>query len=234
MPQAVEYEAWEYRDAAPVVLRISSVIALLTGKQPLILAGHLQLMSPAIRQLRYLAADADRIVNGKRWRWFSIAFSHGFQAVALYRLDRMLYLAFGKMWRVMRTLLAPVFFLLRPWIHGCEIHYGADIGPGLLLLHPSLGVLVSSHAVMGSDCTLTGGNCIGVRDGARTGTMEIGHHVVLGVNSVVLGPIRVGSRVTVGANSVALHDVPDGAVVGGVPARELPTSATRRAAMAGD
>ncbi len=189
-------------------------------------------MSPAIRQLRYLAADADRIVNGKHWRWYSLVFSHGFQAVALYRIDRFLYLAFGKLWRVARTLLAPVFFLFRPWIQGCEIHYGADIGPGLLLLHPSIGVLVSLHAVIGSHCTLTGGNCIGVRDGARTGRMDIGDHVILGVNAVVLGPIRIGSRVTIGANSVALHDVEDGAAVGGVPAVELRTSKERRAAAA--
>ena len=37
----------------------------------------------------------------------------------------------------------------------------------------------------------------------------------------VLGPVRVGRGAIVGANAVVLHDVPPGAVVGGIPARML-------------
>ena len=89
-------------------------------------------MAQAICQLRYLVADANRIVNGKWWRILSLMFSAGFHAVALYRLDRALYLTFGRLWKAARTILSPVFFLLSPWIRACEIHYAADIGPGLL------------------------------------------------------------------------------------------------------
>ena len=187
-------------------------------------------MSQALRQLRFLAADVSRITNGKWWRLVGLIFSPGFHAVALYRMDRFFYLAFGKFWKLARLLLSPLFFLLRPWIKGCEIHYAASIGPGMLILHPSLGVVVSPYAAIGSHCTFTGGNCVGVRDGARSGgQIAMGDYVLLGVNAVVLGPSRMGSRVTIGAGSVSLHDVPDGAVVGGVPARELRTSVARRA-----
>lgn len=184
-------------------------------------------MAQAICQLRYLVADANRIVNGKWWRFLGLMFSAGFHAVALYRLDRALYLAFGRLWKVARTILSPVFFLLGPWIKACEIHYAADIGPGLLILHPSLGVVVSPYAVIGSHCTFTGGNCIGVKDGARSGRIEMGDRVLVGVNAVVLGPSRMGSGVTIGASSLSLCDVPDGAVIGGVPARELRAAAPR-------
>lgn len=179
-------------------------------------------MGAAFRQLSYLAADANRIVNGKWWRLFGLLFATGFHTVALYRFDRFLYLALGRLWGLLRLMLSPVFFLLRPWIHGAEIHYKADIGPGILILHPSLGVVVSSYSVIGRNVTFTGGNCIGVRDGKRTGLdIEIGDNVILGINSVIIGPLRVGSRVIIGASSAVLHDIPDGVNVGGVPARPL-------------
>ncbi len=182
-------------------------------------------MSSALRQLRYLAADANRIVNGKWWRLYGLPFSSGFHAVALYRFDRCLYLALGRAWTVLRLLLAPVSFLLSPWIRGSELHYKADIGPGILILHPSLGVVVSAYSVIGQNVMFTGGNCIGVRGANRRGpAIELGDHVIMGVNAVILGPLRVGSRVTIGANSAVLHDIPDGVSVGGVPAHPLGSS----------
>jgi serine O-acetyltransferase len=45
--------------------------------------------------------------------------------------------------------------------------------------------------------------------------------VMIGVGAKVLGPVRVGRGAVIGANAVVLHDVPPGAVVGGIPARIL-------------
>jgi acetyltransferase-like isoleucine patch superfamily enzyme len=41
----------------------------------------------------------------------------------------------------------------------------------------------------------------------------------LGVGAIVLDGVRIGSGAVVGAGSVVMHDVPDGAIVAGVPAR---------------
>jgi len=176
----------------------------------------------AADQLRFLKADLDRMVNGRAYRWLSISFGAGTWSIVGYRLSRLFYLAFGRGWQVAHTLLAPMHALVRPFGAGLEIHYKADVGPGLLLLHPSLGVVISPHARIGRNCTLTGGNCIGGRSGLAEHGMTLGDHVSLGVNAVVLGPGQVGDRVTVGAGSVLIGDAPAGATMVGAPARSVP------------
>ena len=47
----------------------------------------------------------------------------------------------------------------------------------------------------------------------------MGDNCYLGLNTIILGPITIGDNVTIGANSVVTKDIPDNAVVGGVPAK---------------
>jgi acetyltransferase-like isoleucine patch superfamily enzyme len=47
----------------------------------------------------------------------------------------------------------------------------------------------------------------------------IGYGADIGVNSVILPGVHVGANAIVGAGAVVTHDVPDYAVVAGVPAR---------------
>jgi serine O-acetyltransferase len=181
----------------------------------------------ASQQLRYLHEDLARIVNGRWWRHLSALSSPGFAAVAFYRFDRAAYLALGRSWPAVRVLMSPFIALLRPWLGGCEIHYRADIGPGLLILHPTLGAVVSRHAVVGSRLTLTGGNCLGMREVSEGDSLVIGSDVDLGANATVLGPAMIGSRVRVGAGAVVIGDVPEGSSVVGVPARAAGAEAAR-------
>src|SRR5438874_10966010 len=51
------------------------------------------------------------------------------------------------------------------------------------------------------------------------GGIAIGDEAWLGVGVIVLDGVRIGAGAVVGAGSVVVHDVPDGAVVQGVPAR---------------
>ena len=41
----------------------------------------------------------------------------------------------------------------------------------------------------------------------------------IGAGAKVVGKIRVGNNVAIGANAVVTKDVPDNAVVGGIPAK---------------
>ena len=58
----------------------------------------------------------------------------------------------------------------------------------------------------------------------KIGNVKIGNEVFIGAESVILPGVTIGDRVIVGANSTVTHDVPDGVVVVGSPARLLCTT----------
>lgn len=54
-----------------------------------------------------------------------------------------------------------------------------------------------------------------------TGPIHIGDDVFLGQSVVVLGGVTIGDGATVAAGAVVIRDVAPGALVGGVPARDI-------------
>jgi serine O-acetyltransferase len=100
-----------------------------------------------------------------------------------------------------------------------EIHPGAEIGAGIFIDHGS-GVVIGETAEVGDGCTIYQGVTLGgtsLSHGKRHPTL--GRHVVVGVNSSVLGAIVLGDNAKVGGGSVVVKDVPANATVVGVPAR---------------
>ena len=178
--------------------------------------------------MEFLVEDLQRLVNNQWWRWIAIWFSGPPWVVFSYRLDRCLYLIFGSIYPVVRILFRPVFLFMRVLGEGHDIHYAAQIGKGLLVLHPSLGVVVSGLATCGDNLTLTGGNCIGIRKAVKPGDLILGSNVVLGVNAVVLGPVKIGDKCRIGAGAVVTRDAADASVLVGVPAVATPRRNQRR------
>jgi len=72
--------------------------------------------------------------------------------------------------------------------------------------------------VIGSNLTLTGGNCIGGRPGCPKDGLRLGSNITLGANAVVLGPVSIGDGVTVGAGAVVVRNAAPGETLVGVPA----------------
>jgi serine O-acetyltransferase len=100
---------------------------------------------------------------------------------------------------------------------------GMEIGTGLLIAHP-VGVTIGNRLRIGDNVTLAGGVTVGARnpDGSvyqDFATIEDG--AIILANAVLVGGVRIGKHAQVGANSVVLSDVPDHAVVFGVPARKV-------------
>ncbi|CAB1220533.1 acyltransferase [Acinetobacter bouvetii] len=49
--------------------------------------------------------------------------------------------------------------------------------------------------------------------------IQVGSHVFIGVNSIIMPGVHIGSNVVIGAGSVVTKDIPDNSVAIGVPAK---------------
>ncbi len=113
--------------------------------------------------------------------------------------------------------------LLRKTIHLLAHAYvpeGAEIGEGTELGYGGLGIVIHEEAKIGRHCLISQGVTIGGR-GGKPGVPVIGDYVRIGAGAKILGAITIEDFAVIGANAVVTKDVARGAVVAGVPAREL-------------
>jgi len=104
---------------------------------------------------------------------------------------------------------------------GYGISYKSEIGGGLYLPHYG-GINVSEIARIGLNCNLSQLVTIGVsRRGELKGVPVIGNEVYIGPGAVIFGAIHVGDRAAIGANCVVTKDVPEDAVMAGVPGKVI-------------
>ncbi len=126
-----------------------------------------------------------------------------------------------RLWRRGWVVSARFLSHIGRWLTGIEIHPGAELGQRLLIDH-GMGVVIGETAVVGDNVTLyqqvtLGG--VSLHPGKRHPTVE--DDVVIGAGAAVLGPITIGKGARVGSNAVVLKDVPAGATVVGIPARQI-------------
>ncbi|WP_267386914.1 serine O-acetyltransferase EpsC [Sphingomonas sp. GC_Shp_3] len=126
-----------------------------------------------------------------------------------------------------RLFTARLFFLARLVNHfsrmttAIDIHPGATIGRHLFIDHGF--TVIGETAEIGDNVTIY--QCVTLGGTAPDNGIAGKRHPTLCDNSIigsgaqVLGPITVGSGARVGANAVVTRDVPDGAVMVGIPAR---------------
>jgi serine O-acetyltransferase len=95
-----------------------------------------------------------------------------------------------------------------------------DIGAGTELGYGGIGVVIHPEARLGRDVLVSPGVIIGGRSGLP-GAPDIGDRVKIGAGAKLLGPIKIGQGAYIGANAVVIHDVAEGDVVVGIPARPI-------------
>ena len=75
-------------------------------------------------------------------------------------------------------------------------------------------VHIAHNVIVGKNCELTAGTIIG-------GSTSVGDTSWTGLNSTLKNGIKVGRSVIVASGASVIHDVPDGDIVAGVPARSI-------------
>lgn len=139
-------------------------------------------------------------------------FYPAFQGLMMYRFANFFY-----RWKV--KFLAYLLHYLMRVLYAMDIHPAARIAPGVVIDH-GIGVVIGSTASVGRGTLIYHGVTLGTKHPC-TGKRhpDVGENVILGAGAKILGPIKVGNNAIVGANAVVVRDVPENAVVVGVPAR---------------
>lgn len=126
--------------------------------------------------------------------------------------------------RIYRHLLLPfVKVLLWHYLYkfGIKVSYKSSIGPGFYMGHFG-GIFVNYETVIGRNCNISQDVTIGqVNRGKRKGCPIIGDNVYIGSGAKLIGKVRIGNNVAIGANCVVTRDVPDNAVVVGIPCKVI-------------
>ena len=125
-------------------------------------------------------------------------------------------------------LIARVISQFSRFLTGIEIHPRAKIGKNLFIDH-GMGVVIGETSEIGDNVTIyhmvtLGGiapsiNSNDQRNVKRHPTIE--NEVVIGSGAQVLGPVTVGCFAKIGANAVITKDVPEKAVMVGIPAKNV-------------
>lgn len=123
---------------------------------------------------------------------------------------------------ILRILLFPFCYLIyrhNTYKFGCQIPFETNIQEGFFITH-LIGTVINRKAKIGKNANISHNVTIGQTNrGRKKGVPIIGDNVFIGAGAVVIGNIKVGNNVAIGANSVVTDDIPDNAVVVGIPAR---------------
>jgi len=125
-------------------------------------------------------------------------------------------------------LIARIISQFSRFLTGIEIHPRANIGKNLFVDH-GMGVVIGETSEIGDNVTIyhmatLGGispsvNSNEQRNIKRHPTLK--DNVVVGSGAQILGPVTVGKNAKIGANAVVTKDVPENAVMVGIPAKNV-------------
>ncbi|WP_222918819.1 acyltransferase [Natrinema sp. SYSU A 869] len=99
---------------------------------------------------------------------------------------------------------------------GEGVSWGLEATPDVFW--PDL-ITVREDVIIGYDATILCHEFL--QDEYRTGEVIVGERAMIGAGAIVLPGVEIGEGASVAANSLVTRDVPPGATVAGVPARQM-------------
>jgi len=128
-------------------------------------------------------------------------------------------------------LVARIISQLSRFLTGIEIHPGAKIGKNLFIDH-GMGVVIGETSEIGNNVTIyhmatLGGIAPSINSNEQRLVKRhptLHDCVVVGSGAQILGPVIIGTNSKIGANAVVTKDVPENAVMVGIPAKNVGTA----------
>ena len=129
------------------------------------------------------------------------------------------------------NLIARMISQFSRFLTGIEIHPKAKIGVNLFIDH-GMGVVIGETSEIGNNVTIyhmvtLGGVSPSIESNQQRNVKRhptLMDNVVVGSGAQILGPVVVGKNAKVGANAVVTKDVPENAVMVGIPAKNVGTA----------
>ena len=125
-------------------------------------------------------------------------------------------------------LIARIISQFSRFLTGIEIHPRAKIGKNLFIDH-GMGVVIGETSDIGDNVTIyhmvtLGGISPSINSEDQRNTKR--HHtlmnnVVVGSGAQILGPVVIGKNAKIGANAVVTKNVPENAIMVGIPAKNV-------------
>ena len=114
------------------------------------------------------------------------------------------------------------------FLTGIEIHPKAKIGKNLFIDH-GMGVVIGETSDIGDNVTIyhmatLGGISPSINSDDQRNTKRhptLMNNVVVGSGAQILGPVVIGKNAKIGANAVVTKNVPENAIMVGIPAKNV-------------
>ena len=132
-------------------------------------------------------------------------------AIFFYRLSRWFYL---RRIPFLPLLFQGIIFLF----YNSHISYKSSIGRGTFFLHKGMATLILEGVLIGVN-TRIGMNVLVTGKGPYKEVPKIGDNVWIGPGAIISGAVIVENNVVIAPNAVVTNSVPEGAIVGGIPAK---------------
>lgn len=190
-----------------------------------------------IEQLKFFISDYRRAAGRNKMRMLFIWMSWGIIGIFLYRLERGLFLLMGSGYKYFRLIFLPLLNIIQS-LSRLDIPYTTDIGPGMVVLHPVMGITINGSSKIGCNLILIGGNILGIRHftppiksnhweqksdaqsiANKPRGLVLGDNVNVGANASIIGPLTIGNNVVIAAMACVVNDAPADCHLIGVPAK---------------